>query len=374
MAGIYIHVPFCATRCIYCDFYTVTTRNHQLFVDSLVKEISLRKDYLGEQRVNTIYFGGGTPSTLSIELIGRIFDVLYRYFNIEQKAEITLEANPDDLNERYIHSLNQLPVNRLSLGLQTFNNEMLRFLKRRHTGQEAEAAVKRCQDAGYDNISVDLMYGLPKQTYELFHYDILRVLALDVPHLSAYHLIYEQGTKLFRMLKNGQVRSVEESLSLRMFSLLISELKKNGFEHYEISSFAQSGLYSRHNTGYWKGASYIGLGPSAHSFNGKNRQWNVSSLKKYAQGIEEGHVYSEEEPDSEDIRYNEMIMTGLRTMWGVDLRSLESVFGRERLLYCLKNAQKYVREGLIIKEGDILKLSTQGLFISDTIMSDLMWV
>jgi oxygen-independent coproporphyrinogen III oxidase len=374
MAGIYIHVPFCKTRCVYCDFYSNTGSIHEPYLHALLAEMALRKNYLDGESIDSIYLGGGTPSQLSIESLQLIFDNLFRIFAVNSDAEITIEANPDDLDEKYVEGLRQLPFNRLSMGVQTFDDEALRFLKRRHTGSQALDVVKRCQDAGFTNMSIDLMYGLPNQGLSDFDENIEKALALDIQHISAYHLIYEKGTKLFRMLSQNEVRPVDEELSVEMFSLLIRRLKEAGFEHYEISNFARNGLYSRHNTSYWQGAPYLGLGPSAHSFNGKNRQWNIASLNKYADALKGDKLNAEVEEQTPAIRYNDFVMTGLRTMWGIDLLRLETEFGEKMLNYCLKNARRHLRTGLLEQRKEQLVLSSQGIFVSDGVMSDLMWV
>lgn len=374
MAGIYIHVPFCKTRCIYCDFYSNTALVHEPYLNALLAEMTLRKGYLAGESIDSIYFGGGTPSQLGIESLQHIFDKLFRTFAVNADAEITIEANPDDLDQQYVEGLMRLPFNRLSMGVQTFDDEALRFLKRRHTGSQAFDVVKRCQDAGFSNMSIDLMYGLPNQGLDDFDKNIDKALELNIQHISAYHLIYEKGTKLFRMLSQNEVRPVDEELSVQMFSLLIRRLKEAGFEHYEISNFARNGLYSRHNTSYWKGVSYLGLGPSAHSFNGENRQWNIASLNKYVEALKEEKLNAEVELQTSVIRYNDFVMTGLRTMWGIDLLRLEANFGKKMLDYCLKNARRHLRRGLLEQRDQQLVLSSEGIFVSDGIMSDLMWV
>ncbi len=261
MAGIYIHVPFCKTRCIYCDFYTRTDISpKEDYVNALCKEIELRNSYIGKETVNTIYFGGGTPSQLSYDNFLRIFDTLNNNFEIAGDAEITMEANPDDLNIRYLESIKNLPFNRLSIGIQSFDDKELQFLKRRHSAIQAKEAVKRSQDNGFENISIDLMYGLPNQTMEIWQKNLHEAINLNIQHISSYHLIYEQGTRLYRLFKHGNVKPVNEDLSVEMFSVMIDKLSDAGFEHYEISNFARNGLYSRHNSSYWLDAKYLGLG------------------------------------------------------------------------------------------------------------------
>lgn len=376
MAGIYIHVPFCKTRCIYCDFYTRTDMSPKYdYVSALCEEIKLRKNYIGDEDVKTVYFGGGTPSQLSESDFLRIFETLHHEFRIAPDAEITMEANPDDLSPQYLATLKEkLPFNRLSIGIQSFDDEELKFLKRRHSADKAKEAVRICQSLGYDNISIDLMYGLPNQTMQIWERNLEEAIALDVQHISSYHLIYEQGTRLYRLFKMGDVNPVDEDLSVDMFSRMIEKLTAAGFDHYEISNFARHGLYSKHNSSYWLGKKYLGLGPAAHSYDGQNRSWNVPSISKYIEGIRAENLNLEIEVLDENTRYNDFILTGMRTKWGVNLSDLESLFGTKMKVFCLKNARKYLDQGFLTEKDNILKLTRQGIFISDGIMSDLMWV
>lgn len=376
MAGIYIHVPFCKTRCIYCDFYTRTDMSPKYdYVSALCEEIKLRKNYIGDEDVKTVYFGGGTPSQLSESDFLRIFETLHHEFRIAPDAEITMEANPDDLSPQYLATLKEkLPFNRLSIGIQSFDDEELKFLKRRHSADKAKEAVRICQSLGYDNISIDLMYGLPNQTMQIWERNLEEAIALDVQHISSYHLIYEQGTRLYRLFKMGDVNPVDEDLSVDMFSRMIEKLTAVGFDHYEISNFARHGLYSKHNSSYWLGKKYLGLGPAAHSYDGQNRSWNVASISKYIEGIRAENLNLEIEVLDENTRYNDFILTGMRTKWGVNLSELESLFGTKMKVFCLKNARKYLDQGFLTEKDNILKLTRQGIFISDGIMSDLMWV
>lgn len=375
MAGIYIHVPFCKTRCIYCDFYTRTDMSPKFdYVSAICKEIELRKEYIEGETVKTIYFGGGTPSQLSQDDFNKIFEAIYRHFKVEPDAEITMEANPDDLSPAYLQSLVTLPFNRVSLGVQSFDDNELKFLKRRHSAAKAKEAVNQLKSLGFDNISIDLMYGLPGQTIEIWRKNLDEAISLDIQHISSYHLIYEQGTKLYRLFKSGDVKPVDEDISVDMFSLMIEKLADAGFEHYEISNFARNGLYSKHNSSYWLGEKYLGLGPAAHSFDGQNRAWNIPSISRYIEGIRVGELPLEIEYLDIDTQYNDFILIGMRTMWGVDLNELENPFGKSKKDYCLKNVQKYIDQGFVIQESNILKLTKKGIFISDGIMSDLMWI
>jgi len=375
MAGIYLHIPFCKTRCIYCDFYS-TTRSEMTdrYVSALCRELELRKSYLDKEPVETIYFGGGTPSQLSKENFEKIFETIEREYNLEQCSEITLEANPDDLTPEYIKMLESLPFNRISIGIQTFNERTLRLLKRRHTAEQAISAVKECRMAGFKNISIDLMYGLPGETPESWKADLEQAVDLNVEHISAYHLIYEEGTPLYEMLQKHKVEEVDEESSVDFFALMIGRLTEAGFQHYEISNFCKPDKHSQHNSSYWTGKKYLGCGPSAHSFNGSTRQWNVSSLDKYIAGIEKGIPDFEIEELNVTTRYNDFVITSLRTMWGLSLNRLEEEFGTEFKQYCLENAQTYLDSGKLEIRDNTLFLSKEGIFISDGIMSDLLWV
>ncbi|WP_165024751.1 radical SAM family heme chaperone HemW [Dysgonomonas sp. ZJ279] len=375
MAGIYIHVPYCKTRCIYCDFFTQTNTSSKTgYISAVAKEIELRKDYLGKEPIKTIYFGGGTPSQLSEDDFKHIFEAINNSFEVIPNAEITMEANPDDLSESYISMIQSLPFNRLSIGIQSFNDKELNFLKRRHSAQRAKDVVKLCKQAGFDNISIDLMYGLPNQTMDIWMNNLEEAISLDVQHISSYHLIYEQGTKLFKLFKQGEVMPVAEDMSVDMFSVMIDKLNDAGFEHYEISNFAKNNLYAKHNSSYWLGEKYLGLGPAAHSFDGQNRAWNIASISKYIAGIDNKNPDIEIEYLDPTSQYNDFILTGLRTMWGVNLAEVKNRFGDKMLTYCLNNVQRYVDQDFVKNENSILKLTREGIFISDGITSDLMYI
>ena len=272
MAGIYLHIPFCKTRCIYCDFYSTTRSELKTrYVQALCRELTMRKEYLKGEDIETIYFGGGTPSQLEKEDFEQIFDTIREHYGLNHCQEITLEANPDDLSQEYLEMLSSLPFNRLSMGIQTFDDATLKLLRRRHNARTAIEAIDRCRKAGFQNISIDLIYGLPGETKERWENDLRQAISLNVEHISAYHLIYEEDTPIYNMLKQHQISEVDEDSSLEFFTLLIEHLQKAGFEHYEISNFCRPGKYSRHNTSYWKGIAYLGCGPSAHSFDGMTR-------------------------------------------------------------------------------------------------------
>lgn len=374
MAGVYIHIPFCKTRCTYCDFYTGTNEKQMdALVDALCTEAIMRRDEIPET-VQTIYFGGGTPSRLHHPHFEKIFDTLRNHFKIDAAAEITVEANPDDLTPSYVEMLASLPINRLSIGIQSFDDKELKFLSRRHSGKEAMQAVERCREAGFQNMSIDLMYGLPNQTTEIWAHNLDKAISLNVEHISSYHLIYEEKTRMYRLLQAGRITPVEEELSTTMFAMLIDRLTSHGYIHYEISAFGKEGYFSRHNSSYWKNEKYLGLGPAAHSFNGESRSFNIPSLPRYIKGVNAGKPERETEYLGARERYNEAILTGLRTMWGLDLVELSHRYGETFSRYCQDNARKYLENGLLKIENHRMKLTDKGIFISDGIMSDLMWV
>lgn len=375
MAGIYLHIPFCKTRCIYCDFYS-TTRSEwtDRYVEALCTELTRRKDYLQGEPVHTIYMGGGTPSQLSEKHFRKLFHTLQQVYGLEQCHEITLEANPDDLTEEYTAMLKTLPFNRISMGIQTFHEDTLRLLHRRHTGAQAIRAVELCRKAGFQNISIDLIYGLPGENDFRWNQDLQQAIQLQVEHISAYHLTYEEGTPLYDMLHQHSVQEVDEESSLRFFTSLMDTLKDAGYEHYEISNFCKPGFHSRHNTAYWQGIAYLGCGPSAHSFNGSSRQWNKASLSAYMNGIEQDTCIYETEQLDVYTRYNECVMTGLRTQKGISLKQLHDTFGMQLKDYCLRNADSYLKNGQLEIHNEYLRLTRAGIFISDGIMSDLMYI
>ena len=375
MAGIYIHIPFCKRRCIYCDFFSTTqSEKKSAYVHALCQELDMRKDYLEGEDIETIYLGGGTPSQLTQKELEEIFSSLYNIYKVKENAEITLEANPDDLTPEYIHMLRTLPINRISMGIQTFQEETLKLLHRRHTAQQAIEAFRRCREAGFQNISIDLMYGLPGETLDTWEKDLRQAIALRPEHISAYHLIYEEGTALWKLREQHQVEEADEDLSVTLFKTLIEELTHAGYEHYEISNFCLPGLHSRHNSSYWTGKKYLGCGPSAHSFNGTSRQWNVASLDKYIQSIQQGELDYEIEELDIYTRYNDFAITTIRTHWGMSLSHLRSTYGENLYQYCLRMAKPHLEQGVLEIKEDTLKLTKEGIFISDGIMSDLLFV
>ena len=375
MAGIYIHIPFCKRRCIYCDFFSTTqSEKKSAYVHALCRELEMRKDYLEGEDIETIYLGGGTPSQLLREELEEIFNHIYKVYPVKEDAEITLEANPDDLTPEYVAMLRQLPINRISMGIQTFQEETLKLLHRRHTAVQAIEAFRRCREAGFQNISIDLMYGLPGETLDTWIADLQQAIDLRPEHISAYHLIYEEGTALWKLREQHQVEEADEDLSVSLFSTLIEQLSEAGYQHYEISNFCLPGLHSRHNSSYWTGKKYLGCGPSAHSFNGVSRQWNVASLESYMKGVEEGELDVEVEELDLYTRYNDFVLTSIRTCWGMPLSKLRSEFGEELYRYCMRMAKPHLEQGVLEIGEDVLRLTRKGIFVSDGIMSDLMWV
>lgn len=375
MAGIYIHIPFCKRRCIYCDFFSTTqSEKKSAYVRALCRELEMRRDYVEGEEIETIYLGGGTPSQLTEEELKAIFSSIYHIYKVKTNAEITLEANPDDLTPEYVAMLRQLPVNRISMGIQTFQEETLKLLHRRHTAAQAIEAFRRCREAGFRNISIDLMYGLPGETLETWMQDLRQAINLRPEHISAYHLIYEEDTALWKLREQHQVEEADEDLSVSLFETLIDHLTEAGYQHYEISNFCLSGMHSRHNSSYWTGKKYLGCGPSAHSFNGFSRQWNVASLEGYIKGVEEGELDYEVEELDLYTRYNDYVLTSIRTCWGMSLSKLRSEFGEELYRYCMRMAKPHEDQGVLENREGVLRLTRKGIFVSDGIMSDLMWV
>ncbi len=375
MAGIYIHIPFCKQRCTYCDFYKETgSNNNQIdaFVDALIQEIQLRKSYLNGDDISTVYFGGGTPSVLNFNQFKKIFNVIYNCFNVEDDAEITMEANPDDLTEVYLKTLSPLPFNRLSIGIQSFNNAHLKKINRRHDAQQAKDAVINARKHGFKNISIDLIYALPGQTIDDWKYQLEEAFKLNVEHISAYGLTYEEGTALWKQRNKGLVKVTEDEVTLQMFDYMRLQMSEKGFESYEISNYAKPGFRSRHNSAYWQFIPYLGLGPSAHSFDGKSRQWNIASVQKYLQGITVLKPSFEKEILSEHDFYNDFIMVSLRTSEGIDLIRLKNRFGDVLFDYCLQNADNQIKYGNLILNNNKLFLSDAGVHITNQVIVELM--
>lgn len=370
MSGIYIHIPFCRQACTYCDFHFSTSLKHRHeVVNAIVKEIDLRSGYLHDKHVETIYFGGGTPSLLAQKDLGRIMEAIAKNYDLSTVGEITLECNPDDLDDQTLSGLKALGVNRLSIGLQSFNEAELKWMNRAHTAAQSEACVKRAQDKGFENITIDLMYGSKFQSPAEWRQTMEKAVGLGVQHISAYNLTVEQRTKLGHDVASKKEPMVDEDKSSAFF-LDMGFLEQHGFIHYEISNFGKDGYFSRHNANYWKGREYIGFGPSAHSFDGSSRQWNIANNALYSKHLQTGGIYFEKEILSEKDRFNEYILTSLRTIWGVDLGLVESTFG---MFYegLLKAAKPYLERNLVGIENGVLRLTTEGKLLADKIASDM---
>jgi oxygen-independent coproporphyrinogen-3 oxidase len=373
MAGIYVHIPLCKTKCNYCDFFSVTKLEHKnALVQAIVHELQLQQTYLQNEPVNTIYFGGGTPSLLNADEFQLIFDSIQRNYDTANLQEVTLEANPDDINEQYLESIRYLPFNRISIGIQSFCNQDLRLLNRRHDSQQATRAVQLCQAFGYKNVSVDLIYGLPNQTIQRWNRNLDSFFLLGVQHLSAYHLSYETGTALHQQMLNGKVQPVDEYTSEQLFYTLLARCIQEKFNHYEISNFALAGMESLHNSGYWADNKYLGVGPAAHSYNGNSRQWNVKDVYLYIQCIQNDRLCFKKEFLGLYTLYNEFLITKLRTINGFSLSELKNRFGNQLFDYFLKNAQPYLKQQLLVNQQDTIRLATNALFISDGIVAHLM--
>lgn len=376
MAGLYIHIPFCASRCIYCGFFSSTSLlSRDAYVDALCHEMEIRKDYLHES-VETVYLGGGTPSQLSFNSLQQISYYIRKiYFSDgSQPTEFTIECNPDDVTTEFCDNLKSLPVNRVSMGAQTFSDKRLQFLHRRHSAEEVTIAVQRLRSAGIKNISIDLMFGFPGETLNEWEEDLRMALALNPQHISAYSLMYEKGTPLYNMLQKGEIDEIEEELSRKMYDKLVDMLTSAGYEHYEISNFARPGYRSKHNSSYWNETPYLGIGAAAHSYNGTSRQWNISNIKDYIDNISNNILPSEKEELDLPTRYDDIITTALRTCDGINLIKMRKEYGEKLYHYLLESSKKEINNGLMKIECDHLSLTRNGLYISDDIMSDLMYV
>jgi oxygen-independent coproporphyrinogen-3 oxidase len=372
MAGIYIHIPYCRQACRYCDFhFEVSTWNKKELIPFLLREIEERSDYLGNENLNTIYFGGGSPSVLEKTELESIIEKIYKFYKIDRDAEISLEANPDDLSKKYLDDLMDIGINRLSIGVQSFNDADLEIMHRIHNSEKAFQSIKEAKNSGFENISIDLIYGLPGQATGVWEKNLEFAFLLGIQHLSAYHLTYEQGTIFEHWRKKGRIIPVQEEESLKQFKTLVKTALQNGFEHYEISNFALPGFKSRHNSSYWEGKKYLGIGPSAHSFDQGSRRWNISSNKKYMASILSGEAYFEEEALSLLDKYNEFVMISFRTAKGVDSDYLREIFGEEKLKYFIKKIGKFVQSGHVNNNKAIYTLSEEGIFISDHVISGL---
>jgi len=373
MAGIYIHIPFCKKLCHYCDFYhVVSSGDHSDYMKALFEEAELRKNYLGSETVSTIYFGGGTPSVLPPAAVGSIIDHLRKNFKVEEENEITIELNPDDVTAEYIGALKKQGINRVSLGIQSWYDDDLKMLNRRHTGVQAQAALDLVFKAGFGNVTIDLIYGIPGMSTERWESNLDKALLTGISHLSAYYMTIEPDTVFGKMKGKGLLQEIDEEESSAQFNMLIEKTETAGFIQYEISNFGKPGFFSIHNTNYWKQVPYLGLGPSAHSFNSYSRQWNVRDLKKYIRFIKGKREFFEREELDLKTRFNEYVMTSLRTMWGMDLDFIERTFEKEGYDYVMNLSGKFIGYGLMKQEKNTLVLSNQGKMISDNIISEFM--
>lgn len=372
MSGIYIHIPFCKKICYYCDFYFSLNLSIKTdYISALLQEIERRKDYLPNKKISTIYFGGGTPSVLSMGELQTIFNAISKIYDVSNVSEITLEANPDDLTPEYLQELRKTPINRLSIGIQSFRDEDLLMMNRRHSAVDALSCVGNAQNAGFKNITIDLMYGLPNLTLEAWQQNIQTALSLGVQHISAYHLTIEKQTAFNKFVNDGKIILPTEDISEEQYKVLVDMLLQHGFVHYEISNFALPGFESVHNSSYWKQIPYIGFGSSAHSFDGKSRQWNVSNNQKYISLLNNNELFFDHEHLTEKDRFNEYILTSLRTMWGVDIEYLKNIYGEKYCSIFMAKMDNYVLQGNAAKYDNSIVLTNKGMFISDAILADV---
>lgn len=380
MSGIYIHIPFCKQACHYCDFHFSTSmKKKDDMVLALAKEIGMRKNELldsaqsDNEIVETIYFGGGTPSVLSNDEINFLISEVYKNYKVVENPEITLEANPDDLSAERILELSKSPINRLSIGIQSFYEEDLKMMNRAHNSAEAKKCLEEATKY-FDNISLDLIYGIPGMSDEMWRQNIQTALDFGIPHISSYALTVEPKTALSKLIQTGKVAEPQDEVASNHFMILVETLQKNGFIHYELSNFGKEKYFSKNNSAYWLGKKYIGIGPSAHSYDGEKRGWNIANNSLYLKAIQSNELPIETEILTVSDRYNEYIMTGLRTIWGVSLERIEKEFGSEYLNYLLEQSQKFLNDDLLSIENNILKPTLKGKFLTDGIASDLFYL
>ncbi|MFO7672260.1 MAG: radical SAM family heme chaperone HemW [Lutibacter sp.] len=376
MAGIYIHIPFCKQACYYCDFHFSTSlKRKEDMLMAIKRELELRKDELNKEQIETIYFGGGTPSLLKIDELRMLLNTIYENYEVVEDAEITLEANPDDLSAKKIKDLAKLPINRLSIGIQSFFDDDLKFMNRAHSAEESKKCLTEATKY-FDNITIDLIYGVPNMSNEKWLSNLKTAFDFNIPHISSYALTVEEKTVLHKLIEKGKVPPVDENLALEHYNILVAETEKRGFVNYEISNFGHPNYFSKHNTSYWFGEKYLGIGPSAHSFTGFERSWNVSNNTKYIKALLVDELPSKKEQLSEINRFNEYIMTGLRTIWGVSFQKIEKEFGAMYLQELKKSAERHIKSGLLEVElrsfsGKVLVTTKKGKFLADGIASDL---
>jgi oxygen-independent coproporphyrinogen-3 oxidase len=372
LSGIYIHIPYCKQQCTYCDFHFRISQKDKLeMLKSMEKEIEFKTNYLSTKSIKTIYFGGGTPSILNIEEINSLINTIKDNYKISEGAEITLECNPDDLTEKKLLSLKEVGINRLSIGIQSFKDKDLEFMNRSHNSKEGIDCIKTAKKVGFNNITVDLIYGLPNQTVEEWEENLDILFSLDIQHISAYALTVENKTALNHLIKTGKIKALPDEKTIEQFNILQEKTKERGFIHYEISNFGKENFFSKHNTAYWQSKEYIGIGPSAHSFNGISRSWNISSNKKYIDGIQDDKSFSETEILTIEQQYNEYVFTSLRTIWGVDLDYLSERFLENITEHFLKEIAKWIEKGYIQKTNKKYTLTQKGKAFADGVSSDL---
>ncbi|MFN2394896.1 MAG: radical SAM family heme chaperone HemW [Bacteroidales bacterium] len=378
MPGIYIHIPFCRQACHYCNFhFSVSQKRRPEFVQALKKEIALQRDFLRtddreKNHLDTLYLGGGTPSLLDISELEEIFSELFKYYQLTPDAEVTLEANPDDLSQEKLTALRNTPVNRLSIGIQSFHATDLKYMNRSHTSEQAGKVLINARKAGFENITADLIYGTPGMNDQLWRENIMRLLSFDIPHISAYSLTVEKKTALEVFIRKGKAVPVDEEQSARQFEILCEITSQYGYEHYEISNFGKPGFFSRHNLSYWSGVPYLGLGPSAHSYRDGKRRWNVANTCAYIDNLQNGQLPPfEQEILNIDQQYNEYVMTALRTMWGVDKALVKNHFGNDYFEKMMHAAQKHLKNGKMGETPTQLFISSEGKFFADGIAADL---
>jgi oxygen-independent coproporphyrinogen-3 oxidase len=372
MAGLYIHIPYCRQKCHYCNFYSLASRKYrELLPEVLQQELAMQKGYLAGEKLETIYIGGGTPTVFPPQVIAEIIETAREQFKIDPHAEITIEANPDDLSPEYLQQLRQTPVNRLSIGIQSFHDDDLHYLNRNHSAANAHQAIRNALAAGFDNLSIDLIYGIPGLTDEKWMDNIKTTLDYHIPHISAYALTVEPGTALDKLILKKKLPPVDEAQAADQFVMLMEIMAAAGYEHYEISNFSKPGQYARHNTSYWQKVPYLGIGPSAHSFDGRSRQWNVSNLEAWLDGIRTRVPAFEREELTPTQQLNEYVMTSLRTMWGTDLQNIENCWYAGFRQMVLQQAIPFQGKGLVSIHNDIITLTQRGKLFADGIASDL---
>jgi oxygen-independent coproporphyrinogen-3 oxidase len=371
MAGIYIHIPFCKQKCHYCNFYSLASNRYfDEVIDAITDEVNLRKSLVSNEIIESVYFGGGTPSLMKAHHLQKIMDAVFTHFSVADHAEITLEANPDDVSQEQLQSFKKNGVNRLSMGVQTFNDVELQYLNRTHDVEKALKSIEMSRREGFENLTIDLIYGLPNSTPASWNKNLHIIKTLGIPHISCYALTVEPNTAFEYFIRKGKLKPPAEELFLDQFEALVDFANNNGYEHYEISNFCKDKRYAQHNTAYWFGKPYLGLGPSAHSYDGISRTWNIAHLKKYIEGIKSENPVFEQEVLTENQRFNEFIMTHLRTQWGVRFSELRSGFSKSQANYFFSKLKKYKDSDLIKISEEKVSLTRKGIFISDSIIAD----